>query len=457
MNKVFRSKALKIAGLIVVVVGGLSFLCWRAMQPKIRTAPEAEIRALLPPELLVESPLDKVAEKRYKKLGLIAKSFDSKTVDKALDYKATAAVRSELVFRLWQTNPHVLRDVTSLLHAGPIECPKSNPGEMNGFAELSSLKLLSKLLAFGAHAYAERGDNATSVRMLSLGIQLSDRLMGSKGPVITYLVAIALEAITNKAIIDTVSKPGLPIIECKQLLSNISPSPTKDEYLADSIRADFQQFLLKMLPDPAKWSSEFKLNILDDESKDKESIVGTYDAIETTKIIGPVMKAAMENALRPLSQVDHSANRLIEREGKDLPDDDSEKSDGFIRTWGKFKYKFLMNNSRNTIGRQILTGGVLGDSAVVESSDRWRANRDQIRILLASRIYRASHGGHLPVTTGGFLSLLGSWPPDPFNGKPMIYNPEKELVYSVGKNLIDDGGEIKDGWKDKDYGISLKQ
>ena len=79
------------------------------------------------------------------------------------------------------------------------------------------------------------------------------------------------------------------------------------------------------------------------------------------------------------------------------------------------------------------------------------------RVFLASRVYRAAHGGTLPATTAGFLPLVGAWPQDPYNGKPMIYNAKTEKVYSVGENLVDDGGDFGiDLSKSLDIGISLK-
>jgi len=166
----------------------------------------------------------------------------------------------------------------------------------------------------------------------------------------------------------------------------------------------------------------------------------------------------MENARRPLSQFDRTAMDQLAREGRGLPADvDPEKSDGISKKWDEFKYKFLMNNTRNSLGRKLMSNGLLVDSAEIEVSDKWRANRDLIRILLASRIYQATHSGHLPSTTSGFLSILGAWPTDPFNGKPMIYKPKLAMAYSVGLNLVDDGGAISGGWKSKDIGVLLKE
>ncbi|MFX8466415.1 hypothetical protein ABTL61_19425, partial [Acinetobacter baumannii] len=90
--------------------------------------------------------------------------------------------------------------------------------------------------------------------------------------------------------------------------------------------------------------------------------------------------------------------------------------------------------THNSMGRSFAaSSGPLDNLA--ELSCRNRALRDCLRVLLASIVYRSEHGGALPATSQGLVLLLGAWPQDPFSGRPMIYNPKKEVVYSVGKDL----------------------
>jgi len=459
VNQIIRTRTLKLVGLILIVVGGIAFLFWRAMQPKIHTASEAEVEAVLPPELLIRTPRNITEEVRFKQLGQLGSRIDPKLVNGALDSRLTLSERSEAAYRFWEKNPKLLDDIDHLLGAGPIQCPPPNQGDVSATTMLSTFKLLSKLQAAGAEAYSKHRDSSASLRMLRLGVRLGDRLMNADGTLITYLVAVAVEAIVNRQIIDTVSKQWFPISACQELLGTATPSPDPDEYLPGAIRRDFQQLYLKILSDPSKpVGPAFRPFLSDDSSKDAKNITGTYDAIATSKMTGMALKLAMENARRPLSQFDRTAMDQLAREGRGLPADvDPEKSDGISKKWDEFKYKFLMNNTRNSLGRKLMSNGLLVDSAEIEVSDKWRANRDLIRILLASRIYQATHSGHLPSTTSGFLSILGAWPTDPFNGKPMIYKPKLAMAYSVGLNLVDDGGAISGGWKSKDIGVLLKE
>lgn len=69
------------------------------------------------------------------------------------------------------------------------------------------------------------------------------------------------------------------------------------------------------------------------------------------------------------------------------------------------------------------------------------------QLLLALRIFTTRHG-HLPASlqelTPEFFPRV---PVDDYDGKPLRYLPEKKLLYSIGPDLKDSGGQRsrKDG------------
>jgi len=455
MSGVLRSKASRVAALFTLVIGGLTFCCWRAMQPKIRTASEAEIRALLPPELLKETPIDFAAQERFKRLVELANGFDRKIVGNLHTPMLPATERNEIAHRFWSANPHLLSNLNSVLDAGLVQSPIYKLGDMREMDDFSSLRLISKLMATSAKAYAASGEYPTAVKMLSSGVMLGDRLRRSCGTLIDYFVVVAVDEMTLQALVDIVSTSGFPVSASRSLLSHLPQSPNPDDDLVSAIRTDFQRFTLDRLPDVTRpIETIFSSNVQDPEVK--KPIVGTYDALETARIVGRTLNVAILNARRPLSQFDRSERAVIENEGDGLPNEvNAERPDGYSKSWDELKYKLLMDNTRNSLGRRLLSTDVLSSPDIVEISDRWRAYRDTIRVLLASRIYRSAHAGRLPDTVEGFVPILGAWPTDPFNGKPMIYNREKGMAYSVGSNLVDDGGKIAKGWMSKDVGVSL--
>lgn len=63
------------------------------------------------------------------------------------------------------------------------------------------------------------------------------------------------------------------------------------------------------------------------------------------------------------------------------------------------------------------------------------------RTLMALRAYQLTHG-KLPDELAALVpEFLDKVPMDDFNGQPLHYSPTEKIVYSVGKNLKDDGGD----------------
>lgn len=62
------------------------------------------------------------------------------------------------------------------------------------------------------------------------------------------------------------------------------------------------------------------------------------------------------------------------------------------------------------------------------------------KVAISCELYRRKHG-ELPESLNVLVpEFLESVPNDPFDGKPLRYNKEKKIIYSVGENLIDSGG-----------------
>jgi len=81
------------------------------------------------------------------------------------------------------------------------------------------------------------------------------------------------------------------------------------------------------------------------------------------------------------------------------------------------------------------------------------------RVLLAMKAFKLEKG-RLPATLDELvLAYLDAVPLDDFNGKPLRYNLAKKIVYTVGKDLKDDGGMTKKEYveaKMKERGLDPK-
>jgi len=435
-----------------------AFTAWRAIGYRFRTASIDEVWAVVPPDLLKREPVDEAAQQRYVELvELIRQLGESSSSERTSAGATTLHSKNE---EFWRAKSMIRARMVSLLKEGPIQCPSGGlEGDITWLPPNSLYWFLSMALS-SAKLFAANRNFDDCTLMLILTERLGERLMDDQGDLEQYAVASAVRLKTAQAINEAICIPGFPLSDCKLLLNGMTPAPPSDVALTNSLRKDFQTGQLLWLPDPTKsWKSK---NDVAPASlipmAYSEPGLGTYDAIQTAKEVASMVSVAIANAKKPLSEFDRSAERTMERETSNLPRQEYVQQNETLRKFfARWSYHLSMDITPNSIGRKLLgTLSCISRDVVVESCE-WRATQNATRVLLASRIYRAGHGGKLPATADGFLPLVGSWPQDPFNGKPMIFDSKQERVYSVGSNLIDDGGIVSfTSAGAPDVGVSLK-
>lgn len=104
----------------------------------------------------------------------------------------------------------------------------------------------------------------------------------------------------------------------------------------------------------------------------------------------------------------------------------------------------LMIAKPNLVGRMLIATAV----PVTTTGNRKRCEMDwrliSCRMRIALELHRRAHGAFpetLEALIGGDLKVV---PVDPFDGKPLRYSLEKKILYSVGKDGRDSGGEEDD-------------
>ena len=116
--------------------------------------------------------------------------------------------------------------------------------------------------------------------------------------------------------------------------------------------------------------------------------------------------------------------------------------------------------SPNGVGKILYSLSVPCEMAVLEASARREGDVAATRLIVACRRYEKDHG-ELPPTLDALVpKYIDAVPRDPFDGKPMRYDHDRAIIYSVGKDLIDQGGakpptdnssnEKADRWEAKD-------
>jgi hypothetical protein len=170
------------------------------------------------------------------------------------------------------------------------------------------------------------------------------------------------------------------------------------------------------------------------------------DVIATAKECGEIELERLANLRRPYAQFKRTlevrtleqVEEIVSRPTADSPPLSQEQ------------ISERMDKGENTLGK-VICFGASRESPLIRVSYWTMAQRGEMRVLLASAIYRRTHQNSLPQTKEGFLPILGKWPDDPFSGNPLIYLPKEQKVYSIGADLKDDGGDVN-----YDIVVSLK-
>ncbi len=106
---------------------------------------------------------------------------------------------------------------------------------------------------------------------------------------------------------------------------------------------------------------------------------------------------------------------------------------------------------RDVVGH-ILSGNAVGRlvaAVLLSGLDRGAESRcaDDLepavaRLRLAARAYELEKGGPPPSLEALVPGYIDAVPADPFDGRPLRYDPVRRLVWSVGKDLVDEGAAV---------------
>ena len=89
----------------------------------------------------------------------------------------------------------------------------------------------------------------------------------------------------------------------------------------------------------------------------------------------------------------------------------------------------------------------------------YRRQEDSARratsLILRLNAYRTDHGAYPKMLSDLVPKYLSEVPLDPMDGKPFRYDRARRIIYSVGRNIRDDGGQGGDNYSDPDWVFSI--
>jgi hypothetical protein len=290
---------------------------------------------------------------------------------------------------------------------------------------------IANLISVRSRAAAKRGDYEAAFQDAMKVVRFGQRIQGDKGGIIEYFVGITVKGMGDSLMRNSLAECTLPPARLRDYASELAKLPADVQGLAEALRneyaiqrdiidgvksgkPDYDLYNLGSVSIPGSPGPPFPLNTF---------VWGTLRLIS-------FKPNATRRAFAELSrrQVRNAPVLFIERvpEHEDIPE------------FQPFTVRVVW--SGNILGRIICR--MLFPAAVGATNQKCHANVDlaATRILLALKAYKLEKG-KLPATLAELApEYLDSVPLDDYDGLPMRYNAAKKVVYSVGKDLKDNGG-----------------
>lgn len=384
--------------------------CFWASKPRIGHASRAEIDAVLDPMLKIQDPLDPAGEARYGRLTELAAQF--KVLDKpdALGSETKPfdpAVRRQVAM---EAAP-LLEKVQEILNEGSPRSPQNAAtfGEMS-FPGASQAKSVAKVGAIALADAVDRHDKAAAGRYGKLLLSYSHALLFSGGDLIHGLVWTAVDGVAMKAVYNAEMKSAFKPKERAEILAMIPEESGPSTLFAGFARREFRSNTIPLLLDPEKYLRT---------SKGQNDIPGSFDPVETARLASRIYVAGIEDLARPFGTQTNLADRIGEEACKGVPEFQAIDSHSFSGWWQRIR----LNLGDNTIGRQLF-GSAGPFSVLPEAMARFQTNHNLVRAVFLLRSGKAA-----PIK-------------DLFDGKLLRSDPKRRIVWSVGSDQKDDGGDI---------------
>jgi len=262
-------------------------------------------------------------------------------------------------------------------------------------------------------------------------LQLGNRLEGANGDLLTWLVGSTTKRTGLTGMRELTARSGVPPNVLRTAAVQLASLGADDEGLANSLRIEYLQLA----------------QIVD------ELATGNLDMKNTTGNPAPKPPGHRSRRLSPLLfkpnqmkrvAVDHFRPMVdnVSKSYLDLPDFGPPRLEGG-------PLKDLLGG--NIIGRMLYAMLTPDLSGAITFKCQENVEVGATRVLLAMKAFQLEKG-RLPQTLDELVpEYLDAVPLDDFDGKPLRYNREKKVVYSVGEDLKDDGGmskeEAAEWWK----------
>lgn len=335
-----------------------------------------------------------------------------------------------------------LTELEGILAEGPVERPL--PKGSDDLADLYLIRATAKRLARDADFDLRAGRLDQAARRAKLIVRLNTRTREAVNCLLDQPSIVTLDAVMVGAINRLL--PYLNESQMRQILRLIPREVGEDRTLEQAVRGEVARTFSPLLPDVYGYIGEKNLGEFIGQLKGsidpaRDERIGDYDPMATAELVREMAASAIDNARRRRTESDDSAVahlRLLERS---VPRDSFRNEESTMSNMERWTYKVSMRIRPNAFGELIVLGMWPRPTNFAFNAYRMRTEREILRGLLAITAYER-HTGHLPkdfdtLVTENYLDAL---PFDHLGDRPLQYDPKRRIVWSVGRDALDDQG-----------------
>jgi len=265
-------------------------------------------------------------------------------------------------------------------------------------------------------------------------IQFGQRVENSGGVIIHYLVGSSIKTRGLLRIQQITAQTSLKEADLLALIRELDDFKPNNEGFTNALKVEYQTER-KFLDNVAvgKFAGVETANSVLERTLSSIGLLAVYNPTKTKNEFAQSVRVIRDNISKPFSEIPWP----------DLPVMETNAS-----TW-----KLLI--SGNAVGNILFE--LLDPSLKSFSSRKSRENVNvtATQLLLALKIYKMRHD-KLPESLSELVpEFFSQVPIDDFDGKPFRYLPDKKIIYSVGPDLKDSGGEARRNGSD-DYDLPFK-
>ena len=347
----------------------------------------------------------------------------------------------------------ILRDRCQLPEVTDIEI---NRAYLTPFREIGKIKFLN------AKRLVKQGNFDTAATELVQLHRFGSMIANGEGVLIDRLVGLAIMRMSFSGMKWLAGQKHVPLWILQSLIASLDINVDTRPGLAQTMRIEFTTYSLRQLStlseedDIETYLDKVFFGALEKQSRDLilkllAKHPRPFEWAAMVKLSSDSLVEFLKGLQRPwpeaISELEAKADKLRQEVGKLEPLLDfmahalGEKplslSDRELRLERK-----RLKSVKDPLGKTGELSVIRGYLMCSRAEAGYQSERNALAILLGARLYALRHQ-KLPSTLQTLVdeNIIPAAPIDPFSGKPLHYDHERSIVWSVGKNGVDDGGD----------------